>query len=153
MREYNQKELNDFMQEAINEGYLGIENQEGGPFGCVIVKDGKIVGRGHNQVIKNQDCTCHGEIQAIRDACKNLGTFDLTGCDLFTSSSPCPLCRGACQWARLRRIYEACNIKDAEDIGFDDKIFFENPIETETVNREAGLKLFEHYKNIEHTLY
>ena len=86
-----------FMKAAIKEAYKGINSNEGGPFGCVIVKDGKIVGKGHYQVIKNNDCTCHGEMQAIRNACKRLKTFDLSGCELYSSSAPCPMCKGAIQ--------------------------------------------------------
>ena len=81
---------NKFMKAAIKEAYKGINKHEGGPFGSVIVKDGKIVGRGHNKVLLMHDCACHGEMMAIRDACKRLGTFDLSGCDLYTTSSPCP---------------------------------------------------------------
>ena len=80
------------MKEAVSEAYEGIKHGDGGPFGTVIVKDGKIVGRGHNRVIKNQDPTCHGEIEAIHDACKNLGTFQLDGCIIYTSCEPCPMC-------------------------------------------------------------
>ena len=84
-----------FMREAIKEAYDGIDHKHGGAFGCVIVKDGVIVGKGHNEVIKNNDCTCHGEMVAIRDACKNLDTFDLSGCELYTTAQPCPMCSGA----------------------------------------------------------
>jgi len=142
-----------YMQEALKEAYEGINNKHGGPFGCVIVKDGQIVGRGHNEVIKNNDCTCHGEIMAIRDACKNLNTFDLSGCDLYTTSEPCPMCKGASQWARINKIYQACNCKDAENIGFDDKVFFETDIVKEELDRDSGLVLFDNYQNMEHKLY
>ena len=77
-----------YMKEAIKEAYEGIEKKHGGPFGSVIVKDGKIVGKGHNQVLLNHDSTCHGEMMAIRDACKNLGTHDLSGCSLYTTAAP-----------------------------------------------------------------
>lgn len=83
-----------FMQAALEEAYAGIEAGDGGPFGTVIVKDGEIVGRGHNRVVVNQDPTCHGEMEAIRDACRNLGTFDLSGCELYTTAEPCPMCLG-----------------------------------------------------------
>lgn len=142
-----------FMEAAIREAYKGINNKDGGPFGCVIVKDNKIIVKAHNEVIKNNDCTCHGEMQAIRKACKKLKTFDLSGCELYTTSRACPMCQGAIQWSRIDKVYEACNYEDAADIGFDDKDFFENPIKGETLDRDSGLKLFESYKNIEHTLY
>lgn len=140
--------MNKYMREAIWEAYKGIDNKHGGPFGCVIVKDGKIVGRGHNEVLKNKDCTCHGEMMAIRDACANLETFDLSGCELFTTSEPCPMCAGAIQWANINKVYQGCNVRDAESIGFRDKVFYEEEMfNTETLDREECLKLFENYKN------
>lgn len=142
-----------FMKEAINEAYVGINNKHGGPFGSVIVKDGKIVGKGHNQVLKNNDCTCHGEMMAIRDACKNLGTFDLSGCDIYTTSAPCPMCQGAIQWSNINNIYVGCNVQDAEDIGFRDKDFYENPPKSEEVGRADCLKLFSDYKKTDPTNY
>ena len=145
--------MNKFMQEAIIEAYDGVNNKHGGPFGCVIVKGNMIVGRGHNEVLKNQDCTCHGEMMAIRDACKNLNTFDLSGCDLYTTSAPCPMCQGAIQWSNIKKIFVGCNIQDAENIGFRDKVFYENPPETEEVDRDECLVLFEHYKTTNPTNY
>lgn len=145
--------MNKFMQEAIKEAYDGINNGHGGPFGCVIVKDNKIVGRGHNHVVVNNDCTCHGEMMAIRDACKNLGTFDLTGCELYTTASACPMCAGAIQWSNIRKVYEGCNVVDTENIGFRDKLFYENPLISETVDRDECLKLFEDYTKTNATKY
>ena len=136
---------NKFMKAAIKEAYKGINKGDGGPFGCVIVKDGKIVGRGHNKVLLMHDCTCHGEMMAIRDACKKLGTFDLSGCDLYTTSQACPMCQGAIQWSNIEHVYQGCNIQDAENIGFRDKVFFENPKVGEEVDREECLKLFDDY--------
>ena len=83
-----------FMEAALQEAYDGIEKNHGGPFGAVVVKDGRIVGRGHNRVLYKKDPTCHGEMEAIRDACKNLETHDLTGCQLYTTAEPCPMCLG-----------------------------------------------------------
>ena len=145
--------MNRFMTEALWEAYEGIAKKDGGPFGCIIVKDDVVVGRGHNRVLDKNDCTCHGEMEAIRDACKTLGTFDLTGCELYTTSEPCPMCAGAIQWANIRKVYQGCNVKDAEDIGFRDKIFYENNLETEEVDRDECLKLFEHYKTTNPTNY
>ena len=133
------------MRAAINEAYKGINKHEGGPFGCVIVKDGKIVGRGHNKVLLKHDPTCHGEMMAIRDACKKLGTFDLRGCELYTTSSPCPMYQGAIQWANIEKVYSGCTIEDAENIGFRDKVFHEEDMKEERLDREACLKLFEDY--------
>lgn len=141
------------MKEAISEAYDGINNGDGGPFGSVIVKDGKIIGRGHNRVVKNQDPTCHGEIEAIHDACKNLGTFDLSGCTLYTTSEPCPMCLGAILWANIDRVFQGCNISDAEKIGFRDSKFYDflrgkpGLLTTTELSRDACLKLFEDYSN------
>lgn len=143
------------MNEAILEAYNGIKNGEGGPFGTVIVKDGKIVGRGHNRVIKKQDPTCHGEIEAIHDACKNLKTFDLSGCSLYTTSEPCPMCLGAILWANINHVFQGCNIQDAEKIGFRDSKFYDylhgktNLLKIEEINRKDCQKLFEDYANSE----
>lgn len=137
--------VNKFMKAAIKEAYKGINNKHGGPFGCVIVKDGKIVGRGHNKVLKNHDCTCHGEMMAIRDACKRLGTFDLSGCELYTTSSPCPMCQGAIQWSNIEHVYSGCTIEDAENIGFRDKVFHEQERHEIRLDRDECLKLFEDY--------
>ena len=84
--------MNPFMKIAVEEALNGIRAGHGGPFGCVIVKDGQIVGRGHNEVVRQKDPTCHGEMMAIHDACQKLGTFDLTGCELYTTAEPCPMC-------------------------------------------------------------
>lgn len=135
-----------FMREAINEAYEGISDGDGGPFGAVVVKDGEVVGRGHNMVLKRHDSTCHGEMMAIRDACNRLGTFDLSGCEIYSSAEPCPMCRGAIQWARIKKAYHACNYSDTSDIGFSDDEFSKNPLTSEEFDREEGLALFEDYK-------
>lgn len=150
--------MNKFMYEAIKEAYDGINNGHGGPFGCVIVKDDKIVGRGHNEVLKNNDPTCHGEMMAIRDACKNLGTFDLTGCDLYTSAEPCIQCLGAILWANVDKVYYGCSVKDTDSIGFRDEIFDKDIKELRTniqipLMRDRCLKLFEDYTKTNATKY
>ena len=137
--------MNKFMTEALWEAYEGIARKDGGPFGCVIVKDGQIIGKGHNRVLAKNDCTCHGEMEAIRDACKTLNSFDLSGCELYTTSEPCPMCAGAIQWSNIKKVYQGCNVKDAEHIGFRDKVFYENDIETAELDREECLVLFEEY--------
>lgn len=144
---------NKFMQEAIKEAYKGIFDKEGGPFGSVIVKDNKIVGRGHNQVLKNNDCTCHGEIQAIRDASKNLNTFDLSGCELYTTAAPCPMCTGAIQWANIDTVYYGCTLEDSDSIGFRDVEFQQNKLVYKELNREQCLSLFKDYVETNHLLY
>lgn len=109
-----------FMREAIAEAHAGAMAGHGGPFGSVIVKDGQIIGRGHNHVVATNDPTAHAEIVAIREACRTLGTFDLAGCELYTSCQPCPMCLAAIYWARLDRFYYACTAADAAAIGFSD---------------------------------
>ena len=138
---------------AIEEATNGIRNGEGGPFGSVIVKDGKVVGKGHNQVVLNNDATCHGEMQAIRDASKNLGTFDLSGCEIYTTGEPCPMCLGAILWANISKVYYGCNIIDTEDIGFRDNKFYNMTKEEKAefiseLDREECLKLYAEYKSI-----
>ena len=97
--------MNQYMKAAIEEAEHGIHAGEGGPFGCVIVKDGTIVGKGHNEVVKRKDPTCHGEIMAIHEACRSLDTFDLSGCELYTTGEPCPMCMGAALNARVDKIF------------------------------------------------
>ncbi len=147
--------MNRYMKMAINEARKGIRSGHGGPFGSVIVKDGVVIAKGHNQVIKNQDPTCHGEMMAIHKACKKLGTFDLNGCELYTTAEPCPMCLGAILWANISKVYFGCNIVDTEKIGFRDKVFYEinesgkkDEIVIE-LDRKQCLKLFEEYQNIQ----
>ncbi len=113
------------MMEAIALSQNGVRNNEGGPFGCIIVKDDTIVGRGNNKVTSSNDPTAHAEVVAIRDACKNLGTFQLEGCEIYTSCEPCPMCLGAIYWARPKVVYFANSRQDAANIGFDDSMIYE----------------------------
>jgi guanine deaminase len=144
-----------FMLEAIKLSQQAIDNKEGGPFGCIVVKDGKIVGRGNNKVIANNDPTAHAEIMAIRDACKNLDSFQLDGCEIYTSCEPCPMCLGAIYWARPTIIYYANNCKDAADAGFDDSMIYteikanlaDRKIPTVEISRTEALKVFQVWKD------
>lgn len=143
--------MNKFMEMAIEEATFGITNGEGGPFGCVIVKNGEVVGKGHNEVIKKKDPTCHGEITAIRNACAKLKTNDLSGCELYTTGQPCPMCFGAILWSNISKIYYGCSIEDAETIGFRDKEFFESPekrVSSFVLDREECKKLFDKYQRL-----
>jgi len=114
----------EFMKEAILLAEQHLHNKMGGPFGCVIVKDGKIIGRGNNRVTGTNDPTAHAEIVAIREACKNLSSFQLTGCTLYTTCEPCPMCLGAIYWARPDRMFYGNSRQDAADIGFDDEYIY-----------------------------
>lgn len=151
--------MNIYMEQAREEAYKGIRNQEGGPFGTVIVKDGKIVGRGHNRVLLKKDPTCHGEMEAIRDACKTLGTHDLSGCTLYTTAEPCPMCLGAILWANITHLYYGCTVNDTDIIGFRDERFYhflngkKELLKEEELDRKDCLKLFQDYKNSEHEIY
>ncbi len=118
-------DMKKYMKMAIREAYRGINAGDGGPFGAVIVKDGKVVARGHNEVIKRADATCHGEVMAIRRASKKLETHDLSGCEIYTTGEPCPMCLGAIMWANIDKVYFGCNVDDTEIIGFRDKAFYE----------------------------
>ncbi|MEO6894452.1 MAG: nucleoside deaminase [Ginsengibacter sp.] len=124
-----------FMNAAIALAESGVAKGEGGPFGCVIVKDDKIIGQGYNKVISTNDPTAHAEIIAIRDACKNLDTFQLDGCEIYTSCEPCPMCLGAIYWARPKVIYYGNTKEDAAKIGFDDSMIYEE-IEADVNDRK-----------------
>ncbi len=148
------KKANEYMELAIKEAKKGIEKGHGGPFGAVIVKDGVVIGKGHNQVLKNNDPTCHGEIMAIHKACKTIKSFDLSGCELYTTGEPCPMCLAAILWANIDKVYFGCNIYDTEDIGFRDSKFydFQNSKRSKKaflheLNREECLKLYAEFKN------
>lgn len=155
------KAENKFMQMAIDEARTGIFCGHGGPFGSVIVnKDGIVIGKGHNRVVLNNDSTCHGEIAAIRDAESNIKSFDLSGCVIYTTGEPCPMCLSACMWANIETIYYGCNINDNAIIGFRDALFFKkfgNRADFSDylvgVDREACLKLFNEYKKIDSVKY
>jgi tRNA(Arg) A34 adenosine deaminase TadA len=139
-----------FMNEAILLSERGMQNNEGGPFGCVVVKGDKIIGKGYNKVISTNDPTAHAEIIAIREACKNLGAFQLDGCEIFTSCEPCPMCLGAIYWSRAKIIYYANTREDASEIGFDDSMIYdeikadlkERKIPAINLGREEALKAF-----------
>ena len=114
-----------FMNDAIALSKKAIEENEGGPFGCIIVKDNKIIGKGNNKVILENDPTAHAEVVAIRDACKNLGSFQLEGCEIYTSCEPCPMCLGAIYWARPAKVYYAPPRNAATSIGFADSFIYD----------------------------
>jgi len=126
------------MQKAIS---LSIENikRGGGPFGAVIVKDGKIIATGVNRVTKNNDPTAHAEVSAIRKAARKLGTFDLSGCEIFTSCEPCPMCLSAIYWAHLEKIYYGNSKTDAKDIGFDDSFIYDE-LKLKPADRKIAMK-------------
>ena len=149
-----------FMQRAIEEALDGIEHGHGGPFGSVVVKDGIVIGRGHNRVLGNHDATAHGEVEAIRDAGRRLGTHDLSSCDIYTTGEPCHMCLCACLWANIKHIYYGCTINDNAIVGFRDEHFNQifagrdllEGYMTE-LDRDSCLKLFDKYLHIPHGEY
>lgn len=128
---------------AIEISRIGMRAGKGGPFGCVIVKDGNIIGSGSNSVLSTNDPTAHAEIVAIREACKTLGDFQLEGCELYTSCEPCPMCLGAIYWARPARVFYANTKKDAAEAGFDDQFIYEElqlPYNLRKIPFEQGMQ-------------
>ncbi len=133
----------DFMREAIALSRQNVLTNEGGPFGAVVVKDGKIIAQGRNQVTATHDPTAHAEVVAIRNACQTLGAFQLTGCEIYTSCEPCPMCLGAIYWARPDRVYYASTHADAAEVGFDDHFIYqelERPIAKRTLPMQQLLR-------------
>ncbi|MBK9320577.1 MAG: nucleoside deaminase [Bacteroidetes bacterium] len=114
-----------FMREAFRVAIEGVGKGIGGPFGAVVVRNGEIISRGCNSVLSTNDPTAHAEVVAIREACKNLGSFQLNDCEIYTSCEPCPMCMGAIYWARPLRVYFAANRFDAAAAGFDDSFIYD----------------------------
>ena len=139
-----------YMKRAIELSKNNMEKGCGGPFGAIIVKDGKVIGEGWNKVTSSNDPTAHAEVEAIRAACKNLSNFDLSGAEIYTSCEPCPMCLSAIYWARLSKIYFANTKKDAAAIDFDDDFLYQEipkdlssrKIPTVQLLREEALKVF-----------
>lgn len=127
-----------FMMRAVELARQGMQSNDGGPFGCVVVKDGRVIGEGSNAVTSTNDPTAHAEVVAIRNACKNLGTYQLDGCTVYTSCEPCPMCLGAIYWARPAAIFYAGTQEDAAAAGFDDERFYG---EMAKPNEERELKM------------
>lgn len=144
----------EFMREAIRLSIENVESGNGGPFGAVIVKDGKIIARGVNNVTTNNDPTAHAEVTALRNACEELGTFQLDGCEIYTSCEPCPMCLGAIYWARPDKMYFANTKKDAAAIDFDDQFIYEEldlsfadrKLETHQMLRNEALEAFKKWQ-------
>ena len=151
---FMQEPKQEYMREAIRLSIENVESGAGGPFGCVIVKDGRIIARGANEVTTTNDPTAHAEVVAIRKACQELGTFQLDDCEIYCSCEPCPMCLGAIYWARPRAIYYANTKSDAAAIDFDDQFIYEElerPIAerklfTRQMMREEALVAFEKWK-------
>lgn len=151
--------MNKYMKIADELAQQNILTNNGGPFGAVIIKNNEIVGKGNNQVVLKNDPTAHAEIVAIRDACKNLSTFDLTGCEIYTSCYPCPMCLSAIIWSNIKMVYYGNTKEDAEKIGFRDNLIYEylegqsktsnkeDILKIIAMDREETIKTFESYQN------
>ena len=147
--------MNEYMKIAKELADENIETNAGGPFGACVVKDGKIIGRGSNHVLANNDPTAHAEVMAIRDACKNINSYDLSGCELYTSCYPCPMCISAIIWSNITKIYYGNTKEDAENIGFRDKFIYEtidkidrgekSILNLECIDRDETIKSFNEY--------
>lgn len=143
-----------YMEEAIKEAEIGIEKRHGGPFGAVVVRNGEIIGRGHNMVVHTHDPTSHGEIVAIREASKAIESFDLSDCELYTTSEPCPMCYSAIHWSRIPVVYYGAAKEDAAKIGFDDQLLYDilprqknfEKIKLVQIDRDECMKVFEKYE-------
>jgi tRNA(Arg) A34 adenosine deaminase TadA len=140
-----------FMQQAISLAIQNVKSGRGGPFAALVVKDGKVIAEGANCVTSTNDPTAHAEIVAVREACRKLGEFQLTGCDLYTTCEPCPMCLGAIYWARPARVLYAATAADAAAAGFDDQFIYEEirrppdtrRIPTVQVLRQEALAVFQ----------
>lgn len=153
--------MDKYMLMAIEESRHNLTSGEGGPFGAVIVRGGEIIARAHNRVLETNDPTMHAEIAAIRLAAERLGTFNLSGCELYTSCEPCPMCLSAIVWAKIERYYYACTRDDAAAVGFDDKAIYDylsGNIEAvhlhgEACCREHALPVFEAWADKKRAMY
>ena len=151
--------MNEYMKIAKNLADENLITNAGGPFGAVVVKDGKIIGKASNHVLKNSDPTAHAEVEAIRDACKNINSHDLSGCELYTISYPCPMCLSAIIWSNIKKVYYGNTKEDADKIGFRDDFIYdfifkldkndinENVLKLENLDREETIKTFNNFEN------
>lgn len=144
----------EFIKRAIELSKKGMDNNAGGPFGALVVKNGEIIAEGYNKVTSSNDPTAHAEVVAIREACEKLNSFQLEDCVIYTSCEPCPMCLGAIYWARPKAVFYACTKEDAAEIGFDDQFIYEE-IETDignrkikfiNLNREEGKEVFKNWE-------
>lgn len=142
--------MNKYMEIAKNLSEENLIANNGGPFGACVVKDNKIIGKGSNHVLCNNDPTAHAEIMAIRDACKNINSYDLSGCELYTSCYPCPMCLSAIIWSNIKKVYYGNTKEDADKIGFRDEFIYDfikdmsnkEILDLESMDREETIKTF-----------
>ena len=155
--------MNEFMKVAKDLSDDNLKTNVGGPFGAVVVKDGKIIGKGSNHVLENNDPTAHAEVMAIRDACKNINSYDLSGCVVYTTCYPCPMCLSAIIWSNIKKVYYGNTKEDAAEIGFRDDFIYDyiknnnsdmNILDLESMDRNDTIKTFEDFlKKEDRTIY
>lgn len=150
----------EYMDLGVAEAIVTMHQNIGGPFGAVIVKDGEIISIASNTVLQDNDPTAHAEVNAIRKACKKLGTYDLTGCELYATGYPCPMCLSAIIWANIKKVYYCNNVEQAKQIGFRDDFIYDyirngNPevLDLESCTTEAGTQLYDEYVKMNKTIY
>ena len=153
--------MNKYMKVANDLAKENLITNDGGPFGACIVKNDKIIGKGNNKVLKNNDPTAHAEINAIRDACRNIDSYDLNGSVIYTSCYPCPMCLSAIIWANIDKVYYGNSKEDADKIGFRDEFIYDyikgknnNILQLECIDREEAIKVFDEFiKKEDKTIY
>ena len=158
--------MNKYMKVAKELSEENIKTKVGGPFGACVVKDNKIIGKGSNHVLKNNDPTSHAEIMAIRDACKNINSYDLSGCELYSSCYPCPMCLSAIIWSNIKKVYYGNTKEDAANIGFRDDYIYSyiknlndkteknGVLDLKCIDREETIKVFNEFKDkMDKTIY
>ena len=158
--------MNEYMKVAMDLSEKNLKTNVGGPFGACVVKDGKIIGRGSNHVLSNNDPTAHAEIVAIRDACKNINSYDLSNCELYTSCYPCPMCLSAIIWSNIKKVYYGNTKEDAAQIGFRDDYIYEfikkltynnsdnSILELKCIDRDETIKAFNKFlEKTDKTIY
>ena len=153
--------MNEFMKIAKDLADDNLKTNVGGPFGACVVKNGVIIGKGSNHVLENNDPTAHAEVMAIRDACKNINSYDLSDCELYTSCYPCPMCLSAIIWANIKKVYYGNTKEDAANIGFRDDFIYKfikdlaenkedkNILDLESMDRDETIETFDKFKNKE----
>jgi len=139
--------MNKYMEIALLEARKGMKKGHGGPFGAVLVKDGKILAIEHNTVIKDHDATCHAEMNVIRKVCKKFKTFDLSSCEIYTTGIPCKMCEGAINWSKIKKVYYGNSYKDALNMGFDDEKGNNTELKYERIDSEHTVELIEEWNN------
>ena len=144
--------MNKYMKIANDLAEKNLQTNDGGPFGACVIKNGEIIGKGSNNVLKTNDPTAHAEVVAIRDACKNTNSYDLTGCELYTTSYPCPMCISAIIWSNIKVVYYGNSVEDTAKIGFRDSYIYDylntknkKILDLKNIDRKETIKTYERY--------